>query len=143
MRPLRKAYASLPVADFGPLKLKAVRQAMIDEGHSRKYVNDNVNRIKRLIKWAVDNEVAPPSVFDGLQAVAGLKRGRSQARETDPIKPVPEAHVAAIRPFVSRQVAAMIDLQMLTGMRPGEVTIMRTGDIDVAGPLWVFRPSSH
>jgi len=33
MRPLRKAYASLPVADFGPLKLKAVRQTMIDAGH--------------------------------------------------------------------------------------------------------------
>lgn len=143
MRPLRKAYASLPVADFGPLKLKSVRQAMVDAGHSRKYVNDNVNRIKRLIKWAVENELAPPSVYHGLQAVSGLKRGRSQARETEPIKPVPDAHVSAVLSRVSPQVATMIQLQALTGMRPGEVVIMRTIDIDTSGKLWVYTPWTH
>ena len=143
MRPLRKAYASLPVADFGPLKLKAVRQAMIDEGHSRKYINDNVNRIKRMFRWAVENELAPPSVYHGLQAVSGLKRGRSTARETEAIKPVPDAHISAVLPHVSRQVAAMIQIQALTGMRPGEVVIMRTVDLDTTGTLWVYTPSTH
>ena len=36
----------------------------------------------------------------------------------------------AIRPHVARQVWAMIQVQRLTGMRPGEVTIMRTCDLD-------------
>lgn len=143
MRPLRRAYASLSVADFGPLKLKSVRQAMIEAGHSRKYINDNVNRIKRLVKWAVENELAPPSVYHGLQAVSGLKRGRTQARETEPIKPVPGAHVSAVLSCVSPQVATMIQIQALTGMRPGEVVIMRTRDIDISGKLWVYTPSTH
>jgi hypothetical protein len=84
MRPLRRVYAALPVADFGPLKLKVVRQAMINAGHSRKYLNDNVNRIKRMFKWAVENELVAPSVYQGLQAVAGLRRGRSA--DVDPIR---------------------------------------------------------
>src|SRR5437764_1438954 len=37
----------------------------------------------------------------------------------------------------------MIELQRLTGMRPGEVTIMRTGDIDRTGHIWTFVPSGH
>jgi integrase len=37
----------------------------------------------------------------------------------------------------------MIELQRLTGMRPGEVVIIRTGDLDTAGRVWVYTPGSH
>jgi integrase len=37
----------------------------------------------------------------------------------------------------------MIELQRLTGMRPGEVVIIRTADVDVSGKVWVYTPSSH
>jgi len=59
------------------------------------------------------------------------------------VKPVPEAHVDAIRDHVSRQVCAMIELQRLTGMRPGEVVIMRTADLDTTGKLWSYTPQRH
>src|SRR5262249_44698968 len=36
-----------------------------------------------------------------------------------------------------------IELQRLTGMRPGEVVAIRTADIDMSGPVWVYTPSSH
>ena len=36
LRPLRRMYEVLPVAEFGPLKLKAVRQSMIDQGWCRR-----------------------------------------------------------------------------------------------------------
>ena len=65
------------------------------------------------------------------------------ARETKPIRPVADADVDAIRLHVGRQVWAMIELQRLTGMRPGEVTRMRTGDIDRSGSIWVYRPHRH
>jgi integrase len=51
--------------------------------------------------------------------------------------------VEAVRPFVSRQVWAMIQLQLLTGARPGEVCIMRSCDIDVSGRVWIYTPESH
>ena len=126
IRPLRKLYGHTSARDFGPLALKAVRQAMIDSGLCRNEVNKRVGQIVRAFKWAVGEEMVPPSVHHGLQAVSGLRRGRADVRESDPVKPVPEAFVEAIRPHVSRQVWAMVELQRLTGMRPGEVCLMRS-----------------
>ena len=57
--------------------------------------------------------------------------------------PVDPARVDAIRPLVSRQVWAIAQLQLITGMRSGEVCIMRTGDLDRTGPVWVYTPSVH
>ena len=143
LRPLREIYGTAPAAEFGPKKLKAVRQHLIEGGLCRRVVNARVERIKRLFKWAVAEELIPPSVYHGLQAVAGLTFGRTSARETEPIRPVPDLYVAAVLPFVTPHVAAMIKLQRLTGMRPGEVIIMRPGDIDTSGEIWVYEPSDH
>ncbi|MHC4444386.1 MAG: tyrosine-type recombinase/integrase [Planctomycetota bacterium] len=143
MRPLRRLYGRISVTEFGPLALKAVRQSFIDDDHARTYINDNIGRIKRMFKWGVENELVPPSVYHGLQSVSGLRRGRSEARETEPVKPVPDEFVDAIKPFVSRQVWAMIELQRITGMRPGEVTMIRGCDIDISGKLWEYRPAEH
>jgi integrase len=51
--------------------------------------------------------------------------------------------IQAVRPFVNRQVWAMIELQRLTGMRPGEVVLMRTCDLDMSGDIWVYVPQRH
>src|SRR5947209_313700 len=83
LRPLRELYGTLPVADFGPLKLKAVRQKMIDAGLSRGVVNQRVGRIVRAFKWGVGEEMVPESVWRSLTAVRGLEKGRSPARETE------------------------------------------------------------
>jgi integrase len=37
----------------------------------------------------------------------------------------------------------MVELQRLTGMRPGEVCRMRLADIDRSGSVWVYRPVQH
>ena len=143
LRPLRQLYGSTAAGEFGPKKLKAVRQHMIDQGLSRGVINHRIGRIKRMFKWAVAEELVPPSVYHGLQAVAGLSFGRTAARETEPIRPVPDLYVAAVLPFVSPHVAAMIKLQRLTGMRPGELVIMRPCDIDTTGEVWIYEPFDH
>ncbi len=115
---------------------------MIEAGLCRGVVNQRIGRIKRMFRWAVENELVPAAVLHGLQAVAGLQRGRSPARETEPIKPVPEPFVTATLPHVRPQVAAMIQLQLLAGMRPGELVIMRAIDIDMTSKVWLYRPGS-
>jgi integrase len=142
LRPLKELYGHTPVKDFGPLALKAVRVKMIDSGLCRGVVNQRIGRIRRMFKWGVENELVPPSVLQGLQAVRGLARGRSAARETEPVQPVPEAFVYAVLPHVRPQVAAMVQLQLHTGMRPGEVVIIRAIDIDMTGKVWLYRPGS-
>jgi integrase len=143
MRPLRAFYGATLARDFGPLALKAVRQAMIDSGLCRNEVNKRVGRIVRAFRWAVAEELVPPSVHQGLAALAGLRAGRTEARESGPVQPVPEAFVGPIRPHVARQVWAMVELQLASGMRPGEACAMRTCDLDVSGRVWAYTPWEH
>jgi integrase len=110
---------------------------------ARGVVNNRVGRIKRVFKWAVAEELVPPSVHHGLQAVGGLRFGRSEARETEPVKPAAEEHVLALLPFVAPPVAAMIQLQWLTGMRSCELVIMRPCDIDMTGDVWIYEAYDH
>ncbi|MFN5798550.1 MAG: recombinase XerD, partial [Planctomyces sp.] len=91
-----------------------------------------------------ENELILPSVYESCRSVTGLRWGRSAARESAPVKPVDLQHVEAVKPFLSRQLAAMVDLQLATGMRPGEVVIMRMTDIDTSTPdAWQYRPHTH
>ncbi len=143
VRPLHELYASARADTFGPRALKAVRTRMIGMGWNRSYINKQVGRLKLIFKWGVENELVPPSVYHGVQAVAGLKRGRSDARESEPVRPVPQADIDAIRPFLSRQVEAMIDLQLLTAARPGEIVTMRPIDLDTTGRIWTYTLAQH
>jgi integrase len=158
--PLKRLYGDTPVAQFGPLALKAVRQAMVEGSwltdkekakrlklgqklqYCRGVVNQRVGRIRRMYRWGVENELVAPSVLQGLQAVRGLAKGRSSVRETEPIKPVPQAFVDATLPYMLPPVAAMVRIQLLTGMRPGEAVVMRAIDLDMAGKVWLYRPGS-
>jgi integrase len=81
-------------------------------------------------------------VSHALREVKGLKRGRG-GKERPKVKPVPEAAVEAVLPLVSFQVAAMIQLQLLTGMRPAEVCAMRAADLDMSKAPWVYTPAAH
>jgi hypothetical protein len=51
------------------------------------------------------------------------------------VKPAPEEHIDAILPHLTPSVRAMVEVQRLTGMRPGEVCRMTTGPIDRTGEL--------
>lgn len=143
LKPLIKQYGRSKVVEFGPSKLKRVRQTMIDRGLVRASINQNINRIRRLFKWGVENELVPSDVHVALTAVAGLRHGRSEAVESEPVEPVPEADIEAVLPFLGRHVAAMIQLQLLTGMRPGEVRMLRLADVDMTLSLWEYRPAEH
>jgi integrase len=143
LRPLRRTYGSTPARDFGPRALKAVRRGMVDAGLSRRTINQRVARIVRLFRFAVESELVSADVHHTLKAVAGLRSGHSEAKESKSIGPVASANVDAVVPLLSRQLQAVISLQRLTGMRSGEVLCMRTCDIDTSGSVWEYVPERH
>ncbi|MEN0111547.1 MAG: tyrosine-type recombinase/integrase, partial [Planctomycetota bacterium] len=143
LRYLKDWYGREPAAEFGPVRLKALRERMVEDGHSRRYVNDHVARIKRLFKWAAAEELVPETTYRSLALVPGLKKGRTEARETPPVLPVDDATVEATLPALPPVVADMVRLQRITGMRPAEVCLIRPVDVDRSGDVWVYRPSSH
>jgi integrase len=132
-----------PAADFGPLKLKAIRQTLIDAGHSRVYINKLVPIIPRMFKWAAAEEIIPGSVYHALRTVEGLRKGRTDAHETKPVLPVADEVVNATLPHLRAVVSDMVRFQRLTGCRPGEVCQLRPCDVERSGDVWQYRPESH
>jgi integrase len=143
IRFLREHYGSTRAADFGPLSLAALRSRMIEAGQSRSYVNGNIDRVRRIFKWAVSRELLSPAVHQALTTVPGLRRGRTEARESDPVRPVDRATVETTLPHLPPIVADMVRLQQLTGCRPGEVCLLRPCDVDTTSEVWRYVPESH
>ena len=142
LRRLRQRYGHTEVRSFDSLALEALREAMIRDGLCRGRINKDVGRIKRLFKWATAKKLVSLAVCQGLLTVGGLRAGRSGARETEPVRPIADAMVEATLPHLTPPVRAMVQLQRCTGMRPGEVVVMRGCDIDKQGPTWTYRPGS-
>ena len=143
LKPLRELYGSTLAQNFGPLALQSVRDQMIERGCARKYINKQVNRIRRMFQWAVALELIPPQTHQALKSVTGLRQGKSAAREKAPIGPVDDEVIEATLEYCSPTIAAMIRLQALTGMRPGELFAMRPCDVDRSGPTWLYTPAQH
>ena len=143
LRPLRRLYGHRSVRDFGPLALENVRQHFIAVGNCRNYVNANVRRIKRMFRWGVSREIVPPNVYQAIAALAGLRAGRSEAKESQAVMPVSRADLNATLQNLPDVVAAMVQFQFLTGCRPGEARLIRPCDIDRSGDVWIYRPGSH
>jgi len=143
--PVTELYGTTAAENFGPKALKAVRDKMIAEGLCRLTINQRIGCIKRVFAWAVEEELVPSTVFYGLKAVRGLRRGKSTAPESKPVKPVP-AHVTdAVVKFLPATLQAMVKLHDLTGMRSGELVILRNCDLEInnEGKPWLYRPAKH
>ena len=143
LRRLRDTYGHTPASQFGPLALKVLRQQFVESGICRREVNRRVQKIRQAFKWAVSEELIPPSVIQGLQAVGGLKQGRTPAKDHEPIGPVTDEHVDKVLPFLNSHVRGMVVLQQATGMRPGEVCRFRMRDVDTSGSVWIYSPPQH
>jgi integrase len=160
---LKEAHGHTRAAEFGPLALQALRDAMIAprvriiekgdaetsevrkvekyyRGLARTTINKHLSRIKAVFKWAVEHELLDVTVYQRLAVVRGLATGRSHARETEPVPPVADHVVEATLQHLPPIVADMIRVQRLTGCRPGEVVQLRACDLDMSRPVWEFRP---
>jgi integrase len=143
LRELRKLHETTLVVDFGPKALKAVREVMVDLGWSRKYINKQMGRIVRMFKWGVSEELVAPAVYQALATVPGLRKGRTQAPDHQPVQPVSDAHIDLTLKHLTATVADMVRLQRLSGARPGEIVRLRPIEIDQSQPIWAYRPDSH
>ena len=144
LRVVRRLYGSVPAAEFGPVALEAVRHEMIHGlGWCRSRINKQVGRVRRCWKWGASKEIVPAAVWVALGSLEGLRKNRSPAKETDPVKPVDEAAYAATVPRLVPTVRVMVQLQRAAGLRPGEVRLLVPADLDTSGELWVYKPEEH
>jgi len=154
LAPLRRLYGKTLAVEFGPRKLKAVREDIIADGYrrrgglNRKYVNDHIRIIKRMFRWCVGEELLPrdqgASLCNALDSVENLRKNEDhRVTESTKVKSVPDGDVTRTLPFMSPQIRTMVQLLQLTGMRPDEVTVMRPMDISQRKDIWLYRPELH
>lgn len=118
-----------------------------------RYTRATCNKLgalfKQAIRWGERTGIAPPGTLHRLSAAEQLKRGRTPARETDPVQPVPDADVESTLGALPAVVADMVRFQRLVGCRPGEVCRLRLADTaietveadghEITVRLWTLR----
>ncbi len=119
LRLLREHYGLTPTAEFDAARLEAIREMLVRSGLTRTGVNRRIDSMRRAFKWGLTKKLVPAAVFQELAAVEGLKKGRTEAPDPPPVRPVPEADLAATLPHLPPVVRDMVLLQLLCGARPG------------------------
>lgn len=167
--PLKRLFGSLPVGGFTAPRLEELRTAMVSGswmtseeqeryrkrglpiGLCRTTANRRIVRIRTMWGWAESKGLAPPGSYHHLLSLKGIKRKAQGVRHPVKRRPATEADIHRVLPLIQphwkrRPVAAMLQLQWLTGCRSQDVRIMRTADIDQVGVdaggvrVWLYRP---
>ncbi|MCL2305263.1 MAG: site-specific integrase [Planctomycetaceae bacterium] len=143
---LVETYGEFAVNEFSPKKLKICRNQMVQAGTlSRPQINKHIGRIIRIFAWGVEEEYVQPSIVAALREVKNLQRGEKGTFDNPPRLEVPDAVVKQTLLFMVPTIAAMVQVQGMTGMRPSEIYRMTVGDIDLTSDpeLWYYTPKNH
>ncbi len=143
LRLLRLTHGELVAADFRARHLEDVQAAGVRHGLSRLTVNQYVTAIRGAFRWAARRDLVPGSVYHGLLTVPGLQAGRTEAPDYDPVEAAPLADVEAALVHLLPPWSILVQLQRLTGMRPGEAVGLRADQIDRTREPWEYRPKQH
>jgi integrase len=140
---LRTLFGELPLAEFGPPALVAVRQRMVDDGRVRTQVNKRVSQVRQFFKWCVAGQLCPPPVLTALQAVRPLAEGRCGVKSGKEVTPADPVAVDRVLPVLPPAVRAVVKLLRLTGARPSEILNLRVGELDRTATPWRLTPKKH
>lgn len=173
LRPLMRLFGETPAADFDDLRLEQVRTALTSGswmndaererrrkhrqpvGWCRAVANAAIRRVRTCWRWAERQKLVPKGSWANLRTLPSLLPNTPGVREGERRRGSTRAELDRVLPCVqpgkrSRPCACMLELQWLTGMRSGEVCIMRPCDLDrESGPtvdgvrVWLYRPAHH
>lgn len=77
-----------------------------------------------MFRWAVVEELLPPSVHEALTRIGGIRKGSDpRVIETLPVKPVPSQHIAPVVACAIPQIATMIQVQSLPDEVAGDAIL--------------------
>lgn len=132
---------SMPADQFRGKSLELVQRHLVKQPVKRpgdrprtlcrQYVNELHRQILLAWSWMVKEELVPAANLAIMREVPFL-REQEGVRESQRVTPADPEAVAATLPNCHPTLIAMIGLQQLTGMRPGEICAMRRGDISTS-----------
>ncbi len=161
IRIVRTMFGDTMANDFGPLRLRAVRESMLQgeaptDGTPKKklrkpwshsFTNRQVKRLRHIFRLGVSWEYLSQTVVDALGSVPSLNDPNAGSRQRTA---VPNDNLQAVREKLSKQLHVdLFDLMLLTGSRPGELLGsrssdgLRTCDLDRRGEVWRVDLKKH
>jgi integrase len=123
---------------------------------NRTYIGHLIGVVRGIWKWGVRTGRVPVERYQELLTVPPPRYGA--CREPEPVAPADPRAVAAALPHLRPPVRAMVELEALTGARPGELCrltpadVLRGGRVQVPGVglvdldregVWVCVPKEH
>lgn len=150
-------YGSTQAKDFRAGSLKAYRahlEGLVSLANAaragkltRHTVNAYVSKVKRMFSWAAEEgeEVFEEAALVRARvfAVRSLKFGQTEAPDRPPVREPAHADFEKVVALAGEPVKTMLLLQSCSGMRPGELIILRAEEIDRACEPWEYRPARH
>lgn len=170
VKPVLERFRALPAAKFGVSCLEIVQQHLAHDLHehtvrrtkkrrksdpdgpivrSRRYhlsratIRSRINAIRRCWRWAEQRRMVPPGSWEHLRTLEHVKPGRTAAKETKLVEPVPLAWVKAVLPHLTTPIRACVMLQWWSGMRPSEALTLTGRQLQRTGKIWIYRPLQH
>ena len=136
---------TMDASEFNAKHLKDFMYFLADKKLGLRTINKHAFNVRRIIKWAVPEGLLPGSSYVALQAVQGLKRNQSKAKNPKIVDAVADIYIERTLPYLVEVVADMVRLHRITGMRSTEICIMRPCDIDTTGEIWLYKldPDKH
>ncbi len=143
IRLLREHFGTTVADEFGPLRLRVVRDAMVAAGWSRRWINKQVGRIRLIFRIGVSWEIVRPEVVVALKTLPPLVIGETTAPERSRRRAVNQEDLEAVRRHLNERQRDIFDLLLLTGARPGELLSLTTGMIDRQREVWRADLAHH
>lgn len=131
------------VDDLRAGEVESFVQQMIEDDVSRQSCNALLRRLRTMARWAVRKEVMDGGTLARIMAVPALRKGRTRAREKPPVRAVELERIAATTPHLHSVYQSMVQVQLCSAMRPGEVCRMRPEEIDTSKQPWEYLPSQY
>ncbi|MCC6783129.1 MAG: tyrosine-type recombinase/integrase [Planctomycetes bacterium] len=128
------------VESAGDLGIERVSCALLHrhrdrlEGHrhlTRYGINRKLSFVVAALRWAWKRGILPTPAWADAKLLEPLTRAEAGNRPQGIPKRLPTLdEIRAVLPHCSRQVAGLVRLQALTGMRPGEAVTIRFEDVE-------------
>ena len=144
LSPLIKFGQNIETSAFSPKTLKEYRDYVIENYNwSLSTINRRISTVIKMFKWAVSEEYIAPHIWQALLSVESLESRycNPTIKISKKVKAVPIETVRATQEYLSPTLKDMVELQLLTGMRPGEMVKLRPKDLDKTGDIWLYTPS--
>ena len=108
---------------------------------TREGVNKKRKAALRIVKWGVSCKLCPPSLYDTLKAVEGLKQGQARAKDGDKRQACTLEQLEQTAELMPTYGRYAVWLLRWSGARPSEVLSLRSDELTKvdAGDIEIYR----